>query len=135
VVQTHVITLSFSKKAQRLPPLWSSLFCPDCQHALWSCCPSGIAKGQVMSDPVSAKLYLSACYLRDKLHNGNGTEIRKARDRLRNAMAAQYKSGYWKDKPQTLRDYMDLLYRCDKLLVRLGPTLTLANRPKAAFDR
>jgi hypothetical protein len=85
-------------------------------------------------DPVSARLYLNACFLRDKLRNGNGAEIRAARDQLRSSMVAQYASGYWKDKPEKLRDYMSLLYRCDKLLVGLGPALALTDRPKAAFD-
>jgi hypothetical protein len=88
-----------------------------------------------VADAISSKLYLHACFLRDKLHHGNGTEIRAARDQLRSAMVAQYHSGYWKDKPEKLRDYMSLLYRCDKLLVGLGPSLTLAKRPKAALHR
>ncbi len=87
-----------------------------------------------MADHVSSQLYLHACFLRDKLANGNGTEIRTARDKLRNAMTAQYASGYWKDKPEKLRDYTNLLYRCDKLLVRFGPILTLTNRPHAPLD-
>jgi hypothetical protein len=86
-------------------------------------------------DTVSAKLYLHACFLRDRLHNGNGEDIRKARDQLRSAMVAQYHSGYWKDKPEKLRDYMSLLCRCDKLLVGLGPSLALTNRPKTALHR
>jgi hypothetical protein len=87
-----------------------------------------------MSDPVSANLYRKACVLRDKLHKGSDDEIRAARDNLRNAMIEQHQSGYWKDKPETLRDYMHLLYQCDKLLVGFGPGLTLANGPKATLD-
>jgi hypothetical protein len=87
-----------------------------------------------MADAVSAQLYLNACFLRDRLRQGNGTDIRAARDRLRYAMAAQYSCGYWKDKPDVLRDYMSLLYRCEKLLTTLGPALTLAKRADAALD-
>jgi hypothetical protein len=87
-----------------------------------------------LADPVSSQLYVYACVLRDKLRNGSDADIFAARDQLRSAMVANYASGYWKDKPQKLRDYMSLLYRCDILQVGFGPVLTPANRPKAALD-
>ncbi|MBK8373546.1 hypothetical protein [Sphingorhabdus sp.] len=85
-----------------------------------------------MADRISAGLYIQACCLRDRLRQGSNAEIREARDRLRDAMTAQYASGYWKDKPELLRGYMELLYRCDRILVELGPGLTGVRRKPQA---
>ena len=82
-----------------------------------------------MADTISKKLHLCACVLRDRLQRGNGDEIRSARDKMRAEMVAHYLSGYWKDKPEKLRGYMDLLYRSEKLLVTLGPVLAMRSRP------
>lgn len=81
-----------------------------------------------MADRISAGLYVQACCLRDRLQHGSNAEIRAARNKLRDAMTAQYASGYWRDKPELLRSYMELLYRCDRILVDLGPGLTGARR-------
>ncbi len=82
-----------------------------------------------MADQVSALLYVKASVLRDHLQGGNGQQIMIARDQLRAMMVAQRSTGYWQDKPEKLRLYMDLLYRCDRILATLGPRLALTKRP------
>jgi hypothetical protein len=67
-------------------------------------------------------------YLRHQLRHGNNGQIRDARDQLRALMIAHQASGYWKTRPKLLRQYMELLYRCDRILCCLGPGLGLAKR-------
>jgi hypothetical protein len=87
-----------------------------------------------MTDTISSKLYISACALRDKLQSGNGKEIEQSRDQLRSLMIAQHSSGYWKERPEMLRQYMDLLYRCDRILTSLGPGLALTKRTNTTLN-
>jgi hypothetical protein len=87
-----------------------------------------------MADDISSALYVRGCYLRHQLRQGDNEQIKAARDQLRAIMIAHKADGYWRDKPELLRTYMDLLYRCDRILARLGPGLGLAKRTNASFD-
>jgi hypothetical protein len=84
-----------------------------------------------MADETSARLFVRGSYLRHQLRHGNNAQIRDARDQLRVLMMEHQKSGYWKSRPELLRQYMELLYRCDRILSCLGPGLGLAKRAEA----
>jgi hypothetical protein len=87
-----------------------------------------------MADEISAALYVRGCYLRHQLRQGDNTQIKAARDQLRSIMVAHKAAGYWRDKPELLRTYMDLLYRCDQVLTRLSPSLGFAKRANATLN-
>ena len=81
-----------------------------------------------MVDEISAKLFVKGSYLRHQLRYGTHAQIRDARNQLRVLMISHKEEGYWKSRPELLRQYMDLLYRCDRILSSLGPGLALAKR-------
>ncbi len=87
-----------------------------------------------MADMISAQLYFKACFVRARLRGGNMHEIKTAREALRNAMTAHYFNGYWKDKPEVLREYMSLLNQCENRLKTFVPALALAKGSDAALD-
>ncbi len=81
-----------------------------------------------MADETTAKLFVKGSYLRHQLRHGTNAQIRDARNQLRGLMIAHKKEGYWNSRPELLRQYMELLYRCDRILSSLGPGLALAKR-------
>ncbi len=87
-----------------------------------------------MVDVITAKLFVKGSYLRHQLRHGTHAQIRDARNQLRVLMIAHKEEGYWKSRPDLLRQYMDLLYRCDRILSTLGPGLALAKRANTPFN-
>jgi hypothetical protein len=81
-----------------------------------------------MADETTARLYVKGSFLRHQLRHGTDAQIRDARNQLRALMISHQGDGYWRSRPELLRQYMDLLYRCDRILSSLGPGLALAKR-------
>ncbi len=88
-----------------------------------------------MADALSSQFYVRGAFLREQLRLGDPATIESARESLRTAMVAQYASGYWKENPKKLREYMDLLYQCDQILFRRSPNLRLAENAPASLHR
>ncbi len=87
-----------------------------------------------MNDAVSSALFISSAMLRHQLENGSRDDILSARDNLRAKMVEQYWTGFFRQHPDKLRNCMDLLYRCDRILVSLAPVLGMRGKKSTKLD-